>query len=150
MPLPFLGAIATAVLPDLLKGLFNTIDRVIPDKDAAQKAKDALASSESIQEFKILLGQLEVNVREAMHPSIFVAGWRPWIGWVCGMAFAYTYLLLPFMLFLVFTFGNAEMVKQVAALPELDIMTMMPVLLGMLGLSGMRTTEKIKGAEGNR
>jgi len=147
MPIP---ALVAAVLPSLLEKVFGVIDKVVPDKDAAQKAKDALASAEGIQEFKLLLGQLEVNMKEAMHPSIFVAGWRPWIGWVCGMAFAYTYLLLPFMLFLVFTFGNAEMVKQVAALPELDIMTMMPVLLGMLGLSGMRTTEKIKNAEGNR
>ena len=149
MPLPLL-AIASAVLPDLLKGIFSTIDRVIPDKDAAQKAKDALASSESIQEFKLLLGQLEINMKEAMHPSIFVAGWRPWIGWVCGMAFAYTYLVLPMMMFGVFTFGNAAMVKQVALMPSLDMTMMFPVLLGMLGLGGMRTYEKKTGSEKNR
>lgn len=137
-------------MPDLLKGVFNVIDRVIPDKDAAQKAKDALESTESIQEFKLLLGQLSVNLKEAMHPSIFVAGWRPWIGWVCGMAFAYTYLVLPMMMFGVFTFGNAEMVKQVALMPALDMTMMFPVLLGMLGLGGMRTYEKKTGSENNR
>ena len=148
--LPIIGAIASALMPDLLKGVFNVIDRVIPDKDAAQKAKDALESTESIQEFKLLLGQLSVNLKEAMHPSIFVAGWRPWIGWVCGMAFAYTYLVLPMMMFGVFTFGNAEMVKQVALMPALDMTMMFPVLLGMLGLGGMRTYEKKTGSENNR
>lgn len=86
-------------------------------------------------------GQLDINKTEAQHKSIFVAGWRPFIGWVCGSAFAYNFILYPILQFLAVVFGWAE----VKDLPHLDMSEMMPVLLGMLGLGGMRTYEKNKG-----
>jgi hypothetical protein len=90
------------------------------------------------------------NTEEAKHASLFIAGWRPFVGWTCGIAFGYAYVLLPFLQFLAFAFGTAEMVKQLALLPELDLAGMLPVLFGMLGLGAMRSVEKVKGAEGNR
>lgn len=141
MPLPLIPII----------GLVGTVlDKLIPDKDAAAKAKAELTTLMATQELQVALAQIEANAQEARHPSLLVAGWRPWIGWTCGVAFAYAYVLQPFLLYLTVTFGTAETVKQIAALPALDLAMMMPVLMGMLGLAGMRSVEKVKGAEGNR
>ena len=84
-------------------------------------------------------GQLRVNATEAANNSLFVAGWRPGIGWVCAAAFAYAYILQPFGAF------AAALAGYHGTLPNVDISTMMPVLLGLLGLGGMRTAEKLKG-----
>ena len=94
--------------------------------------------------------QIATNVEEAKHASIWIAGWRPAVGWVCAAAFAYSYLLLPFLQFLVYAFGTEKLVEQMANLPTLDLAGMLPVLFGMLGLGSLRTAEKLKGAEGNR
>ena len=84
-------------------------------------------------------GQLKVNATEAGNQSLFVAGWRPGIGWVCAAAFGYAYILQPFGAF------AAALAGYHGALPQVDISGMMPVLLGLLGLGGMRTLEKVKG-----
>ena len=86
-------------------------------------------------------GQLEINKQEAQHKSLFVAGWRPFIGWVCGLAFAYTFIIYPALKFLVIV---QDMALE-AELPVVSISEMMPVLLGMLGLGFARTYEKQKG-----
>lgn len=83
--------------------------------------------------------QIEVNKQEAASQSAFVAGWRPFIGWVCGGAFAWTFVLQPFMAFFLAVFGKH------LTLPSLDLSNLMPVLLGMLGLGAMRTYEKVQG-----
>jgi hypothetical protein len=147
--------------PLLLSGLFDIgsklIDHFFPNEKEKAEAKFKLLEMQQKGELALLAAdtdlaklQIQTNVEEAKHPSLFVAGWRPHIGWVCGFAFSYHYLLLPFLQFLVFTFGTAEMVKQVAMLPAIDLGTMMPVLVGMLGLGAMRTYEKAKDVEGNR
>ena len=141
MPLPLIPII----------GLVGTVlDKLIPDKDAAEKAKSELTALLATQELQIALAQIEANTVEAKHTSIFVAGWRPFVGWACGFAFVYAYIALPLALFSVYTFGDAEQVRQISALPELDLAMMLPVLLGMLGLGGMRSFEKRTGTEGNR
>ena len=96
---------------------------------------------------KVQLAQLEVNKAEAQSTSLFVAGWRPFIGWTCGIAFCYSYVILPFLLYLTFSFGSVEIVKQIAGLPRLDLGEMLPVLFGMLGLGAYRTVEKVKGVK---
>jgi len=79
--------------------------------------------------------QTEINKIEAQHRSIFVAGWRPWIGWVCGMGVLNMMLINPWIQWIT---GEAG--------PELPAQTIMQLTLGMLGLLGtMRTVEKIKG-----
>jgi hypothetical protein len=85
-------------------------------------------------------GQLEVNKVEASHRSPLVAGWRPFIGWVCGVALAWHFVLSPVILFLAAWFNVV-----LPALPEFDMGSLMTVLMGMLGLGGLRTFEKSKG-----
>lgn len=86
--------------------------------------------------------QTQINIAEASNPSIWVSGWRPFIGWMCGAAFAYKFVLQPFMVFIIVLSG----VKfDVHSLPILDWGEMSTVLLGLLGLSGMKTFEKLKG-----
>ena len=91
------------------------------------------------------LAQIAVNLAEAKSESLFVAGWRPFVGWVCASALAYTYVAQPFMIFVSVSYG-----RDLTGLPELDLTTMLPVLLGMLGLGGLRTYEKRTGTNMNR
>jgi len=113
------------------------IDKVIPDPMQQAQAKALLASSD----FAPLLEQIKINLVEAASPSIFVSGWRPFVGWVCGGAFAYTFILQPFLVLLI-----AQWVPHIAdRLPTLDWTTLGAVLFGMLGLSRDRRIEKING-----
>ena len=143
---PLLGIVAGP----LLEMAGKIFDRVIPDTAAADRAKLEFASVAQSQEFQITLEQIKVNLEEAKNPSKFIAGWRPFIGWICGFAFVYSYIILPFMLFFVYLWGGTDTVDQMEQLPRLNLAEMLPVLFGMLGLGGMRSAEKIKGAEGNR
>lgn len=86
--------------------------------------------------------QIEVNKAEAASTSTFVAGWRPWIGWVCGMAIAIQYLVGPLA-----NWGMALAGKKVS-FPSLDVGTLWPLITGMLGFGGFRTYEKVKGVPG--
>ena len=132
-------------------GLVGSIlDKIIPDRDAAEKAKQQMALLMANQEFQTQLAQLEVNRAEAASGNLLTAGWRPFVGWTCGFAFAYAYVFKPMLFFAIYTYGDAETVKQISALPELDLATMLPVLFGMLGLGAYRSFEKRHNAEGNR
>jgi hypothetical protein len=91
------------------------------------------------------LAQISVNLKEALHESIFVAGWRPFIGWVCGSALAYTYIGQPLLTYILIVSG-----VDVPELPKLSLGELMPVLMGMLGLGYLRTQEKMKGVNTNR
>lgn len=138
MDITGIGSIA-----DLIK---SGVDRIWPDKTKALEIKaeiDKAVLTGKLTDMQNgwdnLKGQIEVNKTEAAHRSIFVAGWRPWIGWTCGAAFAWAYVLQPMLLFL------ARLAGSDIVTPDLDIGEMMPVLLGMLGLAGLRTREKEKG-----
>jgi hypothetical protein len=85
------------------------------------------------------VGQLDVDKAEASNASVFVAGWRPAIGWTCAAAFAWTFVLAPMVAY------GAKLGGANVALPIMDISQLMPVLLGILGLGGMRTYEKVNG-----
>lgn len=130
MPIPFIGAVL---------GIGEKlIDRLIPDPIKKQEALLALKEMEQRGE----LAQIAVNLEEAKHPSLFVSGWRPFIGWVCGSAFAYNYIVQPFFGFVVAVFS-----WEYPPLPSLDISQMTTVLMGMLGLAGMRSYEKRNNVE---
>jgi hypothetical protein len=90
-------------------------------------------------EVQLLLGQINVNKAEANHKSIFVAGWRPFVGWVCGFGLLYASVIEPLMRFI------ATANDYTGTFPVLDTTITMQVLLGMLGLGLMRTKEKEKG-----
>lgn len=131
---------------DPITAIFNIgntlIDRLIPDKTAANAAKAQLVQMQLQGELETMKGQIAINVAEASSQSTFVAGWRPAVGWCCAAAFAYVYVLQPFMQFLLVAFKvNFDSGK----LPTLDIADMMPVLLGMLGLGAMRSYDKAQG-----
>ncbi|WP_186648984.1 3TM-type holin [Fluviispira vulneris] len=123
-----------ALIP-LLTGIF---DKIFPNPDDANKAKIELMRLEQEGAFR----QLDVNAVEAKHQSIFVAGWRPAVGWVCAIIFAYNFLIQPLLLIILEALG-----KPLTVLPSLDFEEVMTVLCGLLGISGLRTYEKIKGVQ---
>ena len=90
-------------------------------------------------EVQLLIGQININIAEAGHKSIFVAGWRPFVGWVCGFGLLYASVIEPIMRFI------AKLSDYTGTFPVLDTTITMQVLLGMLGLGLMRTKEKEKG-----
>ena len=128
-----------ALLPTLLPTITGVLDRVLPDQAAAAKAKlemearllEAAVSQSSLQ--------AEINKVEAGHTSIFVSGWRPYIGWVCGMAMAWTFLLAPVLSWLLPVTG------VVAVVPPLQTEYLLELVLAMLGLGGLRSFEKLRG-----
>lgn len=120
------------------------IDKLFPDPAARDEAKLKLLTLQQNGELAQMTGQIETNKIEAASTNWFVAGWRPYIGWICGSGLAYQFLLMP-----IFN-GLAVISGTVDAFPSLDMGTLLTLLLGMLGLGGMRMHEKIKGAEGNR
>ena len=92
-------------------------------------------------------GQLEINKAEAASTSLFIAGWRPAVGWVCVVALAYAYVVQPFAEFLLATFK----VNVTGNLPHLDTGTLISgLLIPLLGLATLRTVEKVTNSEGNR
>ena len=128
-----------ALLPQLLPVVTDVISRFLPeDKEAAAKAKQEIEQKLTAHVAQIDLAQLEINKVEAASKSIFVSGWRPFVGWSCGLALFYTYLIQPLA-----TFVLAQ-TDYLVHLPVVDLSTMMPVLLGMLGLGGLRSWEKYK------
>ena len=110
----------------------NIINKIWPDK--SEQEKQQLAGV-----LQIISGQIATNQEEAKSPSVFVSGWRPFIGWVCGMACAWNWIGLKIALFVAAYLGHNLNIQPA------DISEMMPVLLGMLGLGGLRTAEKING-----
>tara|TARA_R100001086_G_scaffold240947_2_gene167535 strand:- start:292 stop:699 length:408 start_codon:yes stop_codon:yes gene_type:complete len=129
-----------ALLPQLLPAVTNIVGRFLPeDKEAKAKAEREIEKQLATHLAKIDIAQLDINKQEAAHRSIFVAGWRPFIGWTCGIALAYTYVLQPILVF-----GLAQS-GYLVDLPKMQLGEMMPVLMGMLGLGGLRTFEKFKG-----
>lgn len=126
----------SAVLPSVMEvaGRFLPEDkekRAAAEREIQAKLTDSLA--------KVDLAQLGINKVEAAHRSVFVSGWRPFIGWTCGVALMYTYVLQPILVF-----GLAQ-AGYLVELPKMDLGELMPVLMGMLGLGGLRSWEKVKG-----
>jgi hypothetical protein len=115
------------------------LDKIIPDKDAREKLQFELIKASQDQDFQLALGQLQVNTEEAKSPSPFVSGWRPYIGWVCGIALTYNFLIYPLMLWFIAVYGSD--IKP----PPLFSEYLMELVMGMLGLGTLRTFEKWKG-----
>lgn len=108
----------------------NIVNKIWPDKSEQERQQIAAA-------VMVVQGQIDINKEEAKSPSVFVSGWRPFIGWVCGAACAWNWIGLKIALFVAAYLGH-DLKLQPA-----DISEMMPVLLGMLGLGGLRTVEKL-------
>jgi hypothetical protein len=125
----------------------KVIDKIFPDKNEAAKAKLAMMEMQQKGElaqlendFKLALGQLNVNAEEAKSASVFVSGWRPFVGWICGVALGYNYIFMP-----LFTYCARWISTGAPLMLELNSSELTTLLLGMLGLGAMRTFEKKEG-----
>lgn len=125
------------ILAPILEVGKTLIDRFFPDKEAARAAEAEFLKLAMDGELKQTIAQLEINAREAMHPSIWVAGWRPFFGWVGGTAFAYVGVLQPLLSWI-------ASVNQWPAPPDIDTEFLWVVVSGLLGIGGLRTYEKTK------
>lgn len=139
------------MMPDLtgIGSIFDfggkLIDKLFPDPAQRDEAKFKLMELQDrgdLRELEVLVqsdkNQTEVNKLDAASERILQYGWRPFIGWICGVALAYQFLLRPLLTWLAPTWG-------LGVAPELDIGDLLTLLAGMLGLSGLRSMEKIKG-----
>lgn len=116
----------------------DVVGKII-DKVAGHVDKFTLDKEEKAQLIQeINKAQIEVNKIEAGSTNLFVSGWRPFVGWTCGFALCYHFVLQPFLMFVLFSIGKPM------ELPVFDMSTLTTVLFGMLGLGGMRSFEKIK------
>jgi roadblock/LC7 domain-containing protein len=127
--------IVTALLP----ALGTLIDRLIPDRAAAEKAKAEMEQQLVSAANQAALAQVEVNKVEAAHSSVFVAGWRPSIGWVCAAGLAWAFVLAPIASWALVVLGIR------AELPDIHTDYLLELVLAMLGIGGLRTFEKLRG-----
>ena len=130
-----IGTVITAIslIKDLAPGLGSIVEKFLDGKATKEELDHEAAQHELSAEVQLALAQIKLNSNEAKHASLFVAGWRPAVGWICAIILFFNFIIGP----LAATFG--------VMVPLLDAATMMPVLLGMLGLGGMRSYEKAKG-----
>jgi hypothetical protein len=117
----------------------SLIDKLIPDKTAAAAAKASLLAMQTQGELAQIAGQLDVDKTEAASQSIFVAGWRPAVGWTCAFGLAYQYIISPLGTWI------AALLHHPVAAPSLDLGSLMTLLLGMLGMGALRSYDKTQG-----
>jgi hypothetical protein len=127
------------MIDKLIGPVTSLLDKFIPDADTKVKLAHEIATMSQKYAQEIAKGQLEVNKVEAAHKSLFVAGWRPFIGWTCGLGMFGNFITIPFSNFVLALF------EYDIVIPLVPLETMMPVLMGMLGLGAMRTYEKKAG-----
>ena len=129
-----------SLLGSLVGPVTGLLDKFIEDKDQKNALAHEIATLAEKQAHELAMGQIEINKEEAKSRNIFIAGWRPFVGWTCAVALAYHFVLNPFILFIASWTGAV-----IPELPAFDMDSLMTVLLGMLGLGGLRTYEKKAG-----
>jgi hypothetical protein len=129
-----------SVLTSLVGPVTGLLDKFIEDKDQKAALAHEIATMGEKHSQEALLAQLEINKAEAASGSLFKGGWRPFVGWTCGIAFAYHFVIQPLLIF-IFAYAGLE----TPDLPQFDVGTLLPVLGGMLGIGGLRSYEKTKG-----
>jgi hypothetical protein len=122
-----------SIIAALIAPVAGIIEKFVPDADTRMKLAHEISTMADTHAHAAMMAQVELNKEEAKSDKWWKAGWRPAVGWVCVAAMANNFLLLPY----------AGLIWE-GVLP-LDWQTLSPILLGMLGLGGMRTTEKVKG-----
>ena len=122
-------------IDDAIAAGLKILDKFIPDPQARQNAEHELRSSLQLWD----KGQTDVNAVEAANANVFVSGWRPFIGWVCGAALAYQYVVSPLLVWVA-----TSLHIQLAAPPKLDG-TLWELVFALLGMGGLRTYEKVRG-----
>jgi len=123
-----------------LLNIGNTlIQRIFPDPAQAAQAQLALLKMQQDGDLAAISGQMDINKVEAASSSIFVSGWRPFCGWICGFGLGYVAILEPIARLV------ATLVGYSGSFPQIDTTLTMQVLLGMLGMGGLRSLDKAKG-----
>ena len=123
----------------LLPIIGSVIDKVIPDVAGREKAKTDMEAALVANANAINLAIQDVNKAEAQHRSLFVAGWRPFCGWIAASGFGWVYVVNPILAWVLALMGSD------VVLPQIDTAPLMELLVAMLGLGGLRTFEKLKG-----
>ena len=128
------------MLQALIGPVASLLDKFIEDKDQKAKLAHEISTMATRLAQELAKGQLEINKVEAQHRSMFVAGWRPFLGWGLSFAMIWHFVLVPLITFICAFAG-----MDIPDLPFFDMESLMTVLLGMLGLGGLRSFEKAKG-----
>ena len=123
-----------SIVASLIGPVTGLLDKFVEDKDQKNALAHEIATLAQKQAHESALGQLEVNKVEAAHKSLFVAGWRPFVGWVAGIGLAYNVII-------------SQILRIWLDVPEVDPSLLTPVLMGMLGMGAMRSYEKSKGVQ---
>ena len=126
-------------LASLVGPIVNKFVDRIPNGNERARAKEALEKELVDAANSVMLAQTEINKAEAAHKSIFVAGWRPFIGWVCGVGIAWSMVVQPVAQWAMIAWGDGT------ELPTIDTSYLMELVTAMLGMSGLRTFEKLRG-----
>ena len=129
-----------SIVANLIGPVTGLLDKFVEDKDQKAKLAHELATMADTHAQQLALAQVQVNLEEAQSSSVFKGGWRPFVGWVCGIALLYHFIFTPCILF-----GGALLGINIPPLPAFDMSSLLTVLMGMLGLGGLRTFEKTKG-----
>ena len=124
------------MIEKLIKPVGDILDKFVADKDLKLKLSHELEK----EIVSLNRAQIELNKVEAAHENVFVSGWRPFIGWTCGIALCWHFVLAPVTIFVC-----AYLDVVIPELPTFDMGSLMTVLMGMLGLGGLRSFEKYKG-----
>ena len=119
-----------SIVASLVPGVTGLLDKFIADKDQKARLSHEIATLAEKQSHEALKGQLEINKMEAAHKSLFVAGWRPAIGWICALGLLYNTIIVNLL-------GIWLEVDPV------DTTLLVPVMMGLLGLGAMRSYEKV-------
>lgn len=128
-----------AILSALIGPVTGLLDKFVEDKDQKAALAHEISTMADRHAQELALAQVEVNKAEAASGSVWKGGWRPFVGWVCGTAFAYHFVIQPLAIF-----GLAAYGMEVPELPNFEMGQLMTVLMGMLGLGGLRSFEKYK------
>jgi len=129
-----------SIIASLVGPVSGILDKFVEDKDQKAALAHEIATMSDRHAQQALLAQLEINKAEAASGSLFKGGWRPAVGWVCALAFAYHYLLQPLLVFILTASG-----VDLPELPSFDMSALLTVLGGLLGIGGLRSYEKTKG-----
>jgi len=129
-----------AFLAPLVGPAVNKVLDLIPNKNERERARESVEASFTEGILAAAAAQTSINEVEAQHKSVFVSGWRPWCGWVCGFALAWNYIIQPIAAWVGFLAGY-----DLSGAPRLDTSELTTILMGMLGLVGARSYEKLKG-----
>lgn len=132
---------ALGIIGTVLPVISDVVDRLLPNSAEREKVKLELQNQITQAITSIDVAQLNVNAEEAKHPNIFVAGWRPFCGWVGGIGLAYHAIVQPLILFI------AALEGIEVTVPAFDNEILTTVLFGMLGLGTMRSFEKLNAVD---